>query len=106
MVRQARLRLSGDPKKSARFDSLLSTASQFTPVSEGRAFWQLTLTGSLRVPCLALGEKLHEAGFLDAAADVVYLSLSEIQQIAAGIRQGEWRRLVAERREERGGALG
>ena len=106
MVRQARLRLSGDPKKSARFDSLLSTASQFTPVSEGRAFWQLTLTGSLRVPCLALGEKLHEAGFLDAAADVVYLSLSEIQQIAAGIRQGEWRRLVAERREERGRWMG
>ena len=101
MVRQVRSTLKDDIEKLDRFDSLLSTASQFTPVSEGRAFWQLTLTGSLRVPCLALGDKLREAGLLDEAAAVFYLGLNEIKQIAAGAGSAEWRRLVAERQEDR-----
>jgi pyruvate,water dikinase len=100
MVRRVRSGLQGDRETLERFDSLLATASQFTPVSEGRAFWQLTLTGSLRVPCLALGEKLRTAGRLQGAADVFYLRLSEIQQVAAGTGPGEWQRLVAGRREE------
>ena len=101
MVRQVRATLDGDPYNLDRFNSLLSTASQFTPVSEGRAFWQLTLTGSMRVPCLALGEKIREAGVLAEATDVLYLSLGEIALIAAGSGRGEWRSLVSERREER-----
>ena len=100
-VRRVRSNLKDDREKLERFDSLLSTASQFTPVSEGRAFWQLTLTGSLRLPCLALGEKLRKISLLDEAADVFYLRLKEIEQIAAGAAGAEWRRLVQERREDR-----
>ena len=101
MVRQVRSRLKDHPEKLDKFNSLLATASQFTPVSEGRAFWQLTLTGSLRAPCLALGEKMREAGFLTEVDDAFYLRLHEIKLIVDGKGQADWRQQVKERREDR-----
>ena len=101
MVREVLTRLHDDLEKLGRFDSVLSTASQFTPVSEGRAYWQLALTGSIRVPCLAFGERLREADLLDDTADIFYLSLDEIKVIASGAGRDELRCLVSERREDR-----
>jgi rifampicin phosphotransferase len=101
MVRQVRSRLKNQPEKLDKFDSLLATASQFTPVSEGRAYWQLTLTGSLRAPCLALGEKMRKSGLLAEAADVVYLSLDEIKLVVDGKEPSDWPQKVKERREDR-----
>ena len=101
MVRQVRSRLKDHPEKLDKFNSLLDTASQFTPVSEGRAFWQLTLTGSLRAPCLSLGEKMRKAGFLAEADDIFYLRLNEIKFIVSGNGQADWRQQIKERREDR-----
>jgi len=87
----------GDPGKRARFEGLWRTARQFVPVSEGRALWQLSLGGYLRVPALALGEKLRRAGYLYSAEDVFYLYASEI----AGGDRASWHDLTHARRAQR-----
>jgi pyruvate,water dikinase len=51
-------------------------------ISEGRAQYQLTIVGSLRVPVLALGRKLVGLGVLDEPDDAFFLHLSELQQAA------------------------
>ena len=96
-----RRRLRGDPEELARFEVLLKNSRQYVPVREGRALWQLSAAGCLRVPCLTLGRKLSEAGALDNAEDITYLRLSEIDEAAADPDAGDWRRLVADRRTER-----
>jgi rifampicin phosphotransferase len=90
-------RLSAD--KAAEFRRLINDASAYVPVSESRAMWQLTLGGSLRVPCLALGRKLVEASVLDDANDVFYLHLSELE--AAAVKGPDsLTRLVEQRKAE------
>jgi pyruvate,water dikinase len=66
-------------KKLSRFEDLWRTARQFVPVSEARALWQLSLGGFLRVPALALGRRLTEAGALTSPEDVFYLTLAEVE---------------------------
>ncbi|MCH8814199.1 MAG: MerR family DNA-binding transcriptional regulator, partial [Chloroflexi bacterium] len=79
----------------------IKVARQYVPVREGRAFWQLTLAGSLRPLCLALGAKLCEAGVLEQVEDVFYLRQEETQEIARGLGKATWRELVQHRRSER-----
>jgi pyruvate,water dikinase len=95
-IREIRSRLPEG--KRARFDELWQTARQFVPVSEGRAMWQLSLGGFLRVPALALGARLVDAGDLDRAGDIFYLSMSEL---AGEPGAGGWRDAVKARRAER-----
>lgn len=73
-------RLSGD--KLAEFRAMLEAASPHVSISEGRAQYQLTIVGSLRVPVLALGRKLVPFGVLDEPNDAFLLHLSELQQAA------------------------
>ena len=93
--------LAAQPEKLARFQSALNMARQYVPVSEGRAFWQLTLAGSLRPVCLALGEKLREVGVLEQAEDVFYLRQEETQEIGRGTGEATWREVVQRRQAER-----
>ena len=98
---RVRSKLSGSAAKVKRFESLLAISRQYVPVREGRALWQLTLSGSLRVPCLELGRKLQESGALSHAEDVFYLFLEEIRQAAESTRIQNWAELVAARKANR-----
>ncbi len=80
-IRDVEGSLSADD--TVKFRSMLETAKDHVPISEGRALWQLIIIGSMRVPLLALGRKLVEAGALARAEDVFFLSSEEMQQAAA-----------------------
>jgi pyruvate,water dikinase len=95
-LRQARSRLQGE--KLAEFESLWRTARQFVPVSEGRALWQLSLSGYLRLPALTLARALVAEGALGDESDIFYLHLDELDDDAARPR---WRELASDRRGER-----
>ncbi len=79
-TREVESRLSGEQLE--RFNSLLAACQTHVRISEGRAFWQLTIDGSLRVPFLALGRKLVAAGVLGDPNDVFYLSIGELKEAA------------------------
>jgi pyruvate,water dikinase len=81
-TREVESRLSGE--KLERFRELLAKCESHVRISEGRAFWQLTIDGSVRVPLLALGAKLVEAGTLDEANDIFFLRLDEVKEAATG----------------------
>ncbi len=76
---------------------LLAVARLHVSISESRAMWQLLILGCLRVPILALGNKLQEAGSLNEANDIFFLSLDEVQQAAAA-PSGAWLGLVSQRK--------
>lgn len=78
------------------FRSLVATAQDYVPIIEGRARWQVALSGSLRRPALALGSKLAESGALADASDVFHLRVDELPAAAAG--RGPSLEEIAERR--------
>lgn len=98
---ELREKFSSDAEKLSEFEEVLEAAKQYVPVKEGRALWQLIGTGSLRVPCLALGEKLKSAGFVEDIDDVFYLHLREIKQIGSGPPIENLKALVADRKAQR-----
>ena len=67
------------PEKRGEFQVLLDAALAHVPISEERALWQLIAIGSARVPLLALGRKLSDAGVIDAPDDVFYLRMAELE---------------------------
>jgi pyruvate,water dikinase len=71
-----------DPDKLPQFRSMLSTVQVHVPVSEGRALWQLMIMGSLRVPFLAIGQKLAEAGALSRPDQVFFFNSTELRDAA------------------------
>jgi pyruvate,water dikinase len=79
-AREIESKLSGE--QLDRFKSLLEACQAHVSISEARAFWQLTLDGSLRVPLLSLGRKLVEAGVLGEPNDVFFLSMEELTEAA------------------------
>ena len=95
-VAKVRDGLKGDKLK--QFNSLLKAASVYVPLREARAFWQVVSWGVLRVPCGGAGARLVEAGVIDAVDDVYYLGLDDIREATAGDRNGQWSKLVADRR--------
>jgi rifampicin phosphotransferase len=78
--REVQSRLSGQPLE--QFMAMLAVAKPHVAVSEGRAFWQLTIAGSLRVPVLALGRKLQASGALADPNDAFFLSIAELREAA------------------------
>jgi pyruvate,water dikinase len=80
-----------DAAKLPAFRSMLSGVQAHVPVSEGRALWQLLIVGSIRVPLLALGRKLVEAGALSRPEQVFFFTSSELKaasaEPSAGIRK-------------------
>jgi phosphohistidine swiveling domain-containing protein len=95
-LRTLRRRLT-DVEKRAQFEALWQTARQFVPVSEGRALWQLSLSGFLRLPALALGHRLVDEAVLDSSDGVFHLRLEELQ---AG-PDTSWRQMVQARAADR-----
>lgn len=81
-VREVEARIA--PEKLGQFREMLATVQAHVPVSEGRALWQLIVVGSLRVPYLALGQKLVEAGALERADHVFHFNSDELRE---GARQ-------------------
>ena len=71
-----------DDDARARFRELLAGATGYVQVIEGRALYQQQLAAGLRVPALALGARLVEAGALEAADDVFYLDTTELAALA------------------------
>ena len=111
LVRRTRRRLAADPERLAQFDALYAQARPYVPVRETRALWQLTTTGVLRPPCLALGRKLCAAGLLGAPDDAFYLRLDELQRLARTGQVGveialDHRSLIDARRADRAHWLG
>jgi rifampicin phosphotransferase len=88
-----------DGEKRETFHALLEAAKAHVAMSEGRAHWQLSTCGALRMPMVALGRKLVQAGVIDAPEDVFFLyweeALAEARQPS-----GSKADLVRERRAE------
>jgi pyruvate,water dikinase len=95
--KEAERRLTND--KLERFRELAQKAHAHVRISESRAFWQLTIDGSLRVPILALGRKLVDLGALETAEDIMYLTLPEAASVARD-GSGDHRGIVATRRSD------
>jgi len=79
--REVRSRLSGQPLEQLM--GMIAVARPHVSMSEGRARWQLTIAGSLRVPILALGQRLQAAGALEDPNDAFYLGAEELERAAA-----------------------
>ena len=81
---EASARLSEEARP--RFEALLAQAEQLSRLTEGRALWQLTAAGVLRVPLVALGRKLADAGVMNLPNDIFFLYLDEVKDVARNPR--------------------
>lgn len=91
LVRRVERELATDAGKLDAFRRVYRTALPYVTVREGRALWQLTSTGVLRRPVLALGRKLAQAGSLRDETDVVHLGLAELEALGARPESGRSR---------------
>ncbi|NTU75508.1 MAG: phosphoenolpyruvate synthase, partial [Anaerolineaceae bacterium] len=64
---------------------------------ESPKFFIIRLTGAMRAMLLMCGEKFSAAGILQQADDIFYLSLKELESLAAG-EHHDWKALVNEHR--------
>ena len=64
---------------------------------ESPKFWVIRTMGLVRAALLDSGGELVEAGVLDRADDLFFLTLQELRALAAG-EERDWRALVGERR--------
>lgn len=94
---EAESRLS--PEKLERFRKLAAKAHSHVRISESRAFWQLTIDGSVRVPVLALGEKLTHEGAIETPDDIFFLRWNEVKE-EARTPTGNYRKEVRARRAD------
>jgi pyruvate,water dikinase len=69
-------------KSLPQFRQMLAACQSHVSISEGRALWQLIITGSLRVPALALGRKLAAAGALSSPDQVFFFTAAELKDAA------------------------
>ena len=101
---EVRKQLEGHPiAVRAELEALLEAAQVGTALSEDHHFWVDTkATFHARRAAIAVGKRLAEAGALEQASDVFYLSLAELTDLAdrdpaaAGLRE----RIAARRAEE------
>jgi pyruvate,water dikinase len=88
-----------DGERLAEFKKRVAACEAHVPISEGRARWQLTIIGSMRVPVLALGQKLVDAGALEEPNDAFYLEVEELRA-AARDPGPSTRKIVARRKAD------
>jgi phosphohistidine swiveling domain-containing protein len=88
------------PEKQARFRELLEASVDHVSISEDRAYWQLQISGSARVPVMALGRKLTALGAIDEANDVFFLSLPEVQEAVRAPKSRDWMGIVRANKAE------
>ncbi len=96
IAERARLSMEAVPKMTEIWNS------RYKPEIEALCkSLQLVGTGSLRVPCLALGRKLKAAGQVEDVDDVFYLHLREFQEIADDELVQNMKAIIADRRANR-----
>ncbi|MBI5946838.1 MAG: hypothetical protein HY875_01710 [Chloroflexi bacterium] len=74
----------GDASQVEEFRALLAGAGDYVSVIEGRARWQLACAATVRRPSIALGRKLATSGEIEAADDVFFLHLAEVDAYGNG----------------------
>lgn len=83
-----------------QFRAILSLAQQYLPIAEDHNFTiDQKSTMTVRHGCLQLGKRLVATGALSEDADIFYLTLAEIAQIASSGVTGDYRSLVKQRRD-------
>ena len=87
-------------EKNEEFQRLLHVFEDYVAVREGRAYWQMMLTGATRTHLLRRGAQLVAEGYLATAEDVLYVLPNEfegsvVEDLAdrALTRRTEWERL-------------
>ena len=85
--------------KVPEFRALLAAAQAHVPINEGRNFWQLTVIGLVRLPCIALGRRLVGAGALLDPNDIFFLHIDELPDVTAN-PASEMKGLAARRKIE------
>jgi pyruvate,water dikinase len=87
--------------KLDEFHRLVDAARRHVPISEERAFWQLSLIGLIRRPSIALGRKLVSSGVCEEPNDVFFMNFTELQRLSDApspqqVMIGERKRELAE----------
>jgi phosphohistidine swiveling domain-containing protein len=78
--------LAGDATQQQRFHRRVDRLSDYVPVREERAHWQLVATGALRHALLRRGEALVDADRLDAPGDIFFCEPEDIEDAAVDLR--------------------
>jgi pyruvate,water dikinase len=78
LAEEVERRLPQDAEKLAEFRRRLAAQERYLGLKEGRAMWQLSLSGVLRKAALAKGDRLVADGLLDSRDDIFYLLPAEI----------------------------
>jgi pyruvate,water dikinase len=99
LIYQARQRLQGHPAQE-RFEHLLAAAQTAVYLHEEHNFWidQQAMV-ELRQLFLAIGRHLAQAAVIERAADIFYLSPSEIAATAQALPTIKQHTLIAERQQ-------
>lgn len=84
--------------KMPRFRKLLAECQRHVHMSEERAFWQLSVVGSVRIPVIELGHKLASAGAIDEPNDIFFLTSDEVRTAATTALPARYQTLVDERK--------
>jgi pyruvate,water dikinase len=102
LVAQARQRLAGYPQPVVQeFEFLLKAAQEAAVVGEDHNFWiDFCAIYQVRRVLLEFGRRFVEAGVVDKADDVLFLSPDELSETANALPRIDRRRLVAGRRAE------
>ncbi|MGI8791867.1 MAG: PEP-utilizing enzyme [Acidimicrobiales bacterium] len=89
--------LADDEKALGQFRRRLEQCQPYVAVREDRAKWQLISVGSLRGAVLRRGAALADAGLIDVADDVLFLTPEVVDAPEAGLDR---RGLIAARRSD------
>lgn len=101
-IAEARQRLGGYPAPIVgQFEGMLAAAQLASQIQEDHNYW-IDQRGLYQVhrAIVATGQRLADAGVLNAPTDVNYLSWEEMRDAAAALPNGDRRALVRERRAE------
>jgi hypothetical protein len=102
LVAQSRQRLKGYPQPVVQeFDFLLKAAQEAAMVGEDHNFWiDFCAIYQVRRVLMEFGRRFTEAGVLDQADDVLFLTPDELRETAHALPRIDRRRVVAGRRAE------
>jgi pyruvate,water dikinase len=102
LVAQARHRLGGYPQPVVQeFEFLLKAAQEAAVVGEDHNFWiDFCAIYQVRRVLLEFGRRFAEAGGVDKADDVLFLTPDELRETATALPRIDRRRVVAGRRAE------
>lgn len=82
--------------KHAEFAQIVEELGGYVGIREGRAYWQMVMSGEVRGMLLRRGAVLVQAGRIDRADDILFLIPDDFE----GNRASDLRGLVSERRRE------